>query len=150
VISVITGEGGSGGALALAVANRVLALQHAVYSVISPEGCATILWKDAAAAPQAARVLRLQAVDLLRLGVVDGVVPEPEGGAQADPAAAADLLRAALVEALTELLPLPGARLVADRRRRFRGYGVDVPAPAPPDPERWDGHVLHGADRESR
>lgn len=123
IVAVITGEGGSGGALALAVADRVLVLANAVYSVISPEGCAAILWQDPTAAPRAAEALRLTAPDLLRLGVVDGIVPEPEQGAQADPARAALLLRAAIEEALTPLLMLPADRLVRQRRQRFRRFG---------------------------
>ncbi len=81
VIAVVTGEGGSGGALAIGVANRVLMLEHAIYSVISPEGCAAILWGDSAKAPEAASLMRVTAPDLLRLGVIDAVVPEPVGGA---------------------------------------------------------------------
>ncbi|NES13049.1 MULTISPECIES: acetyl-CoA carboxylase carboxyltransferase subunit alpha [unclassified Micromonospora] len=124
VIAVVTGEGGSGGALALAVADRVLMLEHAVYSVISPEGCAAILWPDSSAAPQAARALRLTAADLCRLGVVDEVVPEPRPAAHGDPAAAADLLGRALAANLTALLDVPPATLVRRRRQRFRRYGA--------------------------
>ncbi|MBY8870333.1 acetyl-CoA carboxylase carboxyltransferase subunit alpha [Micromonospora sp. PLK6-60] len=124
VVAVVTGEGGSGGALALAVADRVLMLRHAVYSVISPEGCAAILWPDSAAAPRAARALRLTAPDLSRLGVVDQVVPEPAGGAQADPGAAADLLRRALAANLEPLWDTPVATLVRRRRQRFRRFGA--------------------------
>lgn len=124
VVAVVTGEGGSGGALALAVADRVLMLEHAVYSVISPEGCAAILWPDSSAAPQAARALRLTATDLCRLGVVDEVVPEPEPAAHGDPAGAADLLRRALTASLTGLLDVPPATLVRRRRQRFRRYGA--------------------------
>ncbi|MDO3705262.1 acetyl-CoA carboxylase carboxyltransferase subunit alpha [Micromonospora sp. C28SCA-DRY-2] len=124
VVAVITGEGGSGGALALAVADRVLMLRHAVYSVISPEGCAAILWPDRGAAPQAARALRLTAPDLCRLGVADEVVPEPETGAQDDPEAAGRLLRAALLANLTPLLEVPPATLVRRRRQRFRRFGA--------------------------
>jgi acetyl-CoA carboxylase carboxyl transferase subunit beta len=124
VVAVVTGEGGSGGALALAVADRVLMLEHAVYSVISPEGCAAILWPDSSAAPQAARALRLTAPDLCRLGVVDEVVPEPEPAAHHDPAAAAELLRAAVAANLAPLLEVPPATLVRRRRQRFRRYGA--------------------------
>ncbi|MEW9547199.1 acetyl-CoA carboxylase carboxyltransferase subunit alpha [Nonomuraea sp. NPDC050783] len=123
VVSVVIGEGGSGGALALGVANRVLAFSNAVYSVISPEGCASILWRDASAAPAAAAALRVQARELLRLGIVDGVLPEPEGGTQAGPVDAADTLRRALTTALNELLPMSPGQLVRDRRRRFRNFG---------------------------
>ncbi|MFI5489758.1 acetyl-CoA carboxylase carboxyltransferase subunit alpha [Micromonospora echinaurantiaca] len=124
VVAVITGEGGSGGALALAVADRVLMLRHAVYSVISPEGCAAILWPDRGAAPQAARALRLTAPDLCRLGVVDEVVPEPDPAAQDDPEAAGRLLRVALLANLTPLLEVAPATLVRRRRQRFRRFGA--------------------------
>ncbi|MFI7490042.1 acetyl-CoA carboxylase carboxyltransferase subunit alpha [Micromonospora echinaurantiaca] len=124
VVAVITGEGGSGGALALAVADRVLMLRHAVYSVISPEGCAAILWPDRGAAPQAARALRLTAPDLCRLGVVDEVVPEPEPAAQDDPEGAGRLLRAALLANLPPLLEVTPATLVRRRRQRFRRFGA--------------------------
>ncbi|MFG3601141.1 acetyl-CoA carboxylase carboxyltransferase subunit alpha [Micromonospora chersina] len=124
VVAVVTGEGGSGGALALAVADRVLMLEHAVYSVISPEGCAAILWPDSSAAPQAARALRLTAADLWRLGVVDEVVPEPRPAAHGDPAAAAELLRRAVTANLAPLLAVPPATLVRRRRQRFRRFGA--------------------------
>jgi acetyl-CoA carboxylase carboxyl transferase subunit beta len=124
VITLVTGEGGSGGALALAVANEVLICSNGVYSVISPEGCAAILWNDPAKAPTAAAALRVDARNLLRLGVVDGVVPEPAGGSQADPPAAAQRVRAALVDALRRLSGTAGADLVARRRARFRSFGT--------------------------
>ncbi|MFG1779801.1 acetyl-CoA carboxylase carboxyltransferase subunit alpha [Micromonospora sp. NPDC049048] len=124
VVAVITGEGGSGGALALAVADRVLMLQHAVYSVISPEGCAAILWPDRGAAPQAARALRLTAPDLCRLGIVDDVVPEPTPAAHHDPADAARALRAAVLAHLLPLLDVPSTTLVRRRRQRFRRFGA--------------------------
>jgi acetyl-CoA carboxylase carboxyl transferase subunit beta len=125
VISVITGEGGSGGALALAVANRVLICANGIYSVISPEGCAAILWDDPSAAPKAAAALRLTAAELRRMRIVDGVVPEPEGGVQSDHVAAAGNLRAALLDRLRELLALDPAELIADRRARFRAFGTE-------------------------
>ena len=100
MVTVVTGEGGSGGALALAVGDRVLMLENAYYSVISPEGCATILFKDAAAAPRAAAALRITAPDLLRLGVMDAVVPEPAAGAHTDHDATAANVKRALVESL--------------------------------------------------
>ncbi|MEU8421978.1 acetyl-CoA carboxylase carboxyltransferase subunit alpha [Micromonospora sp. NPDC048835] len=125
VLAVITGEGGSGGALALAVADRVLMLENAVYSVISPEGCAAILWPDRSAAPQAARALRLTAPDLCRLGVVDEVVPEPSSAAHDDPAETAHRLRAALLANLLPLLDVPPAMLVRLRRQRFRRFGAN-------------------------
>jgi acetyl-CoA carboxylase carboxyl transferase subunit beta len=120
----VTGEGGSGGALALGVADRVFALSGAVYSVISPEGCAAILWRDPAAAEQAASALQLDARELLRHGIVDGVIPEPAGGAHAEPAAAAQAVGAALAAALDELAAWETANLVAARRRRFRRFGL--------------------------
>jgi acetyl-CoA carboxylase carboxyl transferase alpha subunit len=123
VVSVITGEGGSGGALALGVGNAVLMLANAYYSVISPEGCSTILWGSAAHSERAAEVLRLTAPDLLRLGVVDAVVPEPDGGAHADPYQSAENLKAAVVHAFTPLLAQPGPALVAARRDRFDRFG---------------------------
>ncbi|MGH8906398.1 MAG: acetyl-CoA carboxylase carboxyltransferase subunit alpha [Egibacteraceae bacterium] len=124
VVAVVTGEGGSGGALALGVANRVFMCANAVYSVISPEGCAAILWKDPSATPMAAAALRLRARDLLRAGIVDAVVPEPQGGAARAPALAAGLLRDALTSALGELRNLDPGQLVADRRARFRRLGT--------------------------
>lgn len=127
IVTVITGEGGSGGALALAVADRVLIGEHGVYSVISPEGCAAILWKDPSAAPAAAAALRMRPRELLRLGVVDRIVPEPPGGAHTDPGRAAALLRAALIPVVEELLALDKTRLLRERGERFRSFGV------PPD-----------------
>lgn len=123
VVSVVTGEGGSGGALALAVADRVLMFENSVYSVISPEGCAAILW-DATAAARAASALRITAPDLLALGIVDGVIPEPGEGAHTDALAAANLLGAAVRSALAELAAVPADRLVARRRRRLRQIGT--------------------------
>ncbi|WP_320065183.1 acetyl-CoA carboxylase carboxyltransferase subunit alpha [Micromonospora sp. RTGN7] len=122
IVAVITGEGGSGGALALAVADRVLAFSGAMYSVISPEGCAAILWKDPAAAPRAAAALQIGARDLLRHRIVDAVVPEPAGGAHQDPVGAAERLRAAVTETLREVAAIPSHDLAARRRRRFRQY----------------------------
>ncbi|MEH0938554.1 acetyl-CoA carboxylase carboxyltransferase subunit alpha, partial [Micromonospora psammae] len=124
VVAVVTGEGGSGGALALAVADRVLMLQHAIYSVISPEGCAAILWPDRGAAPQAARALRLTAPDLCRLGIVDDVVPEPVPAAHHDPEATTRALREAVRANLLPLLDVPTATLVRRRRQRFRRFGA--------------------------
>ena len=123
VVAVVTGEGGSGGALAFAVADRVVMLENAVYSVISPEGCSSILWHTAQAAPEAARALRITAPELLRLGIADGVVPEPAGGAQRDPLAAAAALRGAVEEVLPELCRMPARELVDARRERFRRFG---------------------------
>jgi len=123
VVSVVTGEGGSGGALGIAVANRVLIWEHAVYSVISPEGCASILWKDPGMGATAAAALGLSSRDLLRLGVVDGVLPEPLGGPGSDPVLAADRLRAALRAGFSELAGMDAAQLVEHRRRRFVRFG---------------------------
>ncbi|WP_312881689.1 acetyl-CoA carboxylase carboxyltransferase subunit alpha [Actinomadura alba] len=124
IVTVIIGEGGSGGALALAVADRVLAFAGAIYSVISPEGCAAILWKDRAEAPRAAAALRLDARDLLAQGIVDAVVPEPADGAHEDPLAATELLRDALITTLNELSEADPGELVGRRRERFAAYGV--------------------------
>jgi acyl-CoA carboxylase subunit beta len=123
VVAAVIGEGGSGGALALAVANRVLITSNAFYSVISPESCSTILFGDPGHTDHVAGALNLTAPALLRLGVVDGVLPEPEGGTQADPAAAATALRAAVVTALAELAELPREELARQRAQRFRRIG---------------------------
>jgi acyl-CoA carboxylase subunit beta len=122
-VTVVTGEGGSGGALALAAADRVLMLENAYYSVISPEGCSTILFGDAAAAPRAAAALRITARDLLRLGIVDAVVREPEGGAHTDTVATADNLGAAIAGGLAALVGADPDELVARRYARFRAFG---------------------------
>src|SRR6185503_1769422 len=131
-VTIVTGEGGSGGALALAMSDRVLMLENSYYSVISPEGCATILFKDAAAAPRAAAALRITAPDLLRLGVMDAVVPEPEGGAHTDHNTAAANLKTALVESLQELLPLNEKELLQTRYDRFRVFGAPGRQPVLP------------------
>ena len=132
VVTIVTGEGGSGGALALAAANRVLMMENAYYSVISPEGCSTILFKDASAAPRAAKALRITSPDLLRLAVMDAVVLEPDGGAQADPAAAGANVKAAIVHTLSELLPLSPQELIDQRYERFRKFGTPGRQPALP------------------
>jgi acetyl-CoA carboxylase carboxyl transferase subunit alpha len=120
IISVITGEGGSGGALAIAVADRVLMMENAVYSVISPEGCASIMWRDAAKKALAAQALRITASDLTELKLIDDVVPEPEGGAHLDHEAAAALLDVAIGKHLAELKKMPIEQLVASRYNKFR------------------------------
>jgi acyl-CoA carboxylase subunit beta len=132
IVTVVTGEGGSGGALALAVADRVLMLERATYSVISPEGCSAILWGDARSAPAAARALKITARELLDLGLIDGVLPEPAGGAGADPAAMAAALGRSVAQAIRELCETEPDTLTRDRRRRFRavGTGVVIAAPA--------------------
>jgi len=124
VIAAVIGEGGSGGALALAVADRVLILQHSIYSVISPEGCASILFRDAARAQDAAEAMRLTAPSLLELGIVDEIVAEPCGGAHRDPDAAAMSLKEAVVRHLDELAPLDPAERVRRRVAKFEALGV--------------------------
>ena len=123
VIVVCIGEGGSGGALALGVGNLVYMLQNAVYSVISPESCAAIIWRDSGKAEQAAGALKLTAPDLQSLGLIDGVIPEPGGGAHENYDAAAASLRLTLLDALDRLAPLSPAELVEDRYRKFRQMG---------------------------
>jgi acetyl-CoA carboxylase carboxyl transferase subunit alpha len=124
IVCVVTGEGGSGGALAIGVANRVLMLEHAIYSVISPEGCAAILWGEATKAPEAAELMRITAPDLLKLGVIDGIVPEPTGGAHRNWEETAENLRGPLRDALWELRSLTPEELVAERYEKFRKIGV--------------------------
>jgi acetyl-CoA carboxylase carboxyl transferase subunit alpha len=119
-IATVTGEGGSGGALALAVADRVLILEKAVYSVISPEACASIMWRDAGKRAQAAEALRPTAEDALALGCVDALVPEPAGGAHADPERAAELLGEALATHLDQLKALPQDERLRQRYTKFR------------------------------
>ena len=123
VIAAIIGEGGSGGAIALAAGNEVLMLEHAVYTVISPEGCASILWRDAGHAQEAAEALRLTAQDLLRLGIIDRIVPEPLGGAHRLPREAIAALGEAIGEALRPLIGRDGASLREERRRKFLSIG---------------------------
>jgi acetyl-CoA carboxylase carboxyl transferase subunit alpha len=124
VVCVVTGEGGSGGALAIGVGNRVLMLEYAIYSVISPEGCAAILWGDAAKAPEAAELMRVTAPDLLKLGVIDAIVPEPVGGAHRNWEATAASLRAALRDQLWQLKSKSEAELIEERQEKFRRIGV--------------------------
>jgi acetyl-CoA carboxylase carboxyl transferase subunit alpha len=124
IIITVIGEGGSGGALALGVGDRVLMLEHAVYSVISPEGCAAILWKNAASAPDAAAAMKITAQDLKRLGVIDDIVAEPEGGAHSDPAKAAQLLTPHLEKSVKELMKLKPALLLEERYKKFRKMGA--------------------------
>ena len=123
-VACIIGEGGSGGAVAIAVADRVLMQENAIYSVITPEGCAAILWRDAGEAKKAAAAFKPDALHCLELGVIDAVVPEPPGGAQLDADEAARLLKAGLVEALEEVEDTPGEELRRRRRAKFRGMGV--------------------------
>jgi acetyl-CoA carboxylase carboxyl transferase subunit alpha len=123
-VACVIGEGGSGGAIATALADKVLMQENAIYTVISPEGCAAILWRDAGEAKKAAAAFKPDAVHCLELGVVDGIVPEPEGGAHTDPDAAARLLGEALQEALEELESVPSDDLKRRRRAKFRSLGV--------------------------
>jgi acetyl-CoA carboxylase alpha subunit len=123
-VSVVIGEGGSGGAVAIAVADRVLMQENAIYSVISPEGCAAILWRDASEAQKAASAFKPDAAHCLELGVVDGIVPEPKGGAHEDHDGAALLLRDSIATHLEELSALPLDELLQARRAKFRSLGV--------------------------
>ena len=122
-VAVVIGEGGSGGALGIGVADRVLMLENAYYSVISPEGCAAILWKHRKHAPEAAAALKLTARDLLDLGLIDGIIPEPLGGAHHDHHAAIDNLRAAVTTQLDELSKLTTEELLTQRYDKFRRVG---------------------------
>jgi len=129
VISLCIGEGGSGGALALGVGNQVFMLENAVYSVISPESCASIIWRDSAKAELAAAALRLTAEDLLHFGLIDGIIPEPPGGAHENADAAAELVRKKLRDALEELGRLSESELVEQRYMKFRRMGNFFAAP---------------------
>jgi acetyl-CoA carboxylase carboxyl transferase alpha subunit len=164
IVAVITGEGGSGGALAIAVGDVVVALENAVYSVISPEGCAAILWRTADEAATAAFAMKMTAADQEALGVVDIVVREPGEGAHTDHAETARRLKSVIVAQLDALAPIPREILVETRYRRYRAFGayteVAAPAPAPPagpnladrlrnmlDPGRWPNVSLPGPRR---
>jgi acetyl-CoA carboxylase carboxyl transferase subunit alpha len=124
IVSIVIGEGGSGGALAIGVADRVLMLQYAIYSVISPEGCASILWKSADKAELAAEAMGITADRLHKLRLIDDVIAEPLGGAHRDSQKMADNLKVSLVQALATLQAVPIDSLVLQRRRRLAGYGV--------------------------
>ncbi len=124
IVACVIGEGGSGGAIAIALADRVLMQENAIYSVISPEGCAAILWRDAGEARKAAAAFKPDAAHCLELGVVDGIVSEPAGGAQNDWKEAARLLKESLADALSDLAGLSGDELVRRRREKFRSMGV--------------------------
>jgi len=133
IVCVVIGEGGSGGALALGVGNRVLMLENAIYSVISPNGAASILWKDASKADQAAEYMKITAADLKAFGIVDEVVPEPKGGAHRNPAEQAAAVKDAVWRHLNELLGMSPEELIEDRYRKFRAIGrfaEGAPAPA--------------------
>jgi acetyl-CoA carboxylase carboxyl transferase subunit alpha len=123
-VAVVIGEGGSGGALALGVADRILMLENSVYSVISPEGCAAILWKDSSQRERAAEALKLTADDLLRLKVIDEIVPEPVGGAHIDPDATGEALREALIRHVTELRKMRPEKLVRRRAEKYAAMGA--------------------------
>jgi acetyl-CoA carboxylase carboxyl transferase subunit alpha len=138
IVTVITGEGGSGGALAIAVGDVVIALENAVYSVISPEGCASILWRTADEAATAAAAMRMSAADQHALGVVDIVVPEPGEGAHAEPEVTADRLRAIIVDRLDALAAMPIDVLVEQRYRRYRALGAYTEVARPEVPGRVD------------
>jgi len=123
-VACVIGEGGSGGAIAIALADRVLMQENAIYSVISPEGCAAILWRDAGEAKKAAAAFKPDATHCLELGVIDSIVPEPDGGAHGDHDESARLLAEALREALDDLAGEPGEELRRRRRAKFRSLGV--------------------------
>ncbi|MDP9270487.1 MAG: acetyl-CoA carboxylase carboxyltransferase subunit alpha [Chloroflexota bacterium] len=158
IVAVIVGEGGSGGALAIGVGDRVLALENAVYSVISPEGCAAILWRAPEAAPIAAAAMRMTAADQLELGVIDGIIDEPGEGAHTDHDATAASIKAALIETLTVLAASPTEQLLADRYVRLRRIGAyrELGAPVhehePPSLRRRLGRILRlpGVPRRPR
>ncbi len=124
IIVTIIGEGGSGGALAIGVGDRILMLEHAIYSVISPEGCAAILWGDGSKAPDAAENLKLTAQDLKRLGIIDGIIPEPLGGAHRDPEETARNIKEALIGELNTLASLSWSKLPMERYEKFRKMGI--------------------------
>ena len=130
IVTVVIGEGGSGGALAIAVADVVLMFENSIYSVISPEGCASILWRDGKQAPQAAEALKLTANHLVRLGVVDAVLPEPVGGAHRDPDAAAATLGREVSRHLDALIGVSASERIRNRREKFRRIGVVTEGPA--------------------
>ena len=134
IVVVIVGEGGSGGALAIGVGDEVLALENAVYSVISPEGCASILWRAPEKAPEAAAAMRMTAADQLELGVIDAIIEEPDGGAQEDPAATARAIRTAVLDALGRVTRHDPEVLLATRYARLRSIGLVLETEAGPMP----------------
>ena len=123
IITIVTGEGGSGGALGIAVGDRVLMLEHAVYSVISPEGCATILWRDGTKAPEAAKALNITAKDLSRLNIVDGIISEPRGGAHCNPEETMDNVKTALLEQIASLSSFSTSKLIDLRYKKYTAIG---------------------------
>lgn len=124
IVSVVIGEGGSGGALAIGVADRILMLENAIYSVVTPEGCASILWRDASKAPDAARAMRITAPDLLSLGIADQIVPEPAGGAHTDTVQAVESVSHAVSAALAAIIDTPIAELLEQRYAKYRAIGA--------------------------
>ncbi len=124
ILAIVIGEGGSGGALGIGIGDRVLIMEYAYYSVISPEGCAAILWKDSSRREEAAQVLKLTAPDLLELGVIDEIIPESEGGAHWDCRETADNLKRAIIKNLSELSEFPAQKLLARRYQRYRKMGI--------------------------
>ena len=124
IVVAVTGEGGSGGALALGVGDEILMMEYSVYSVISPEGCASILWRDTTKAEVAAEMMKITAPDLKKFGLIDRIVPEPTGGAHRDHKAAAESLKGALLESLEPLLSMPVQKLLERRYRKFREMGA--------------------------
>ncbi len=151
-IAVIIGEGGSGGALGIAVANRVLIFENAYYSVISPEGCAAILWKDRAHAPRAAEALKLGASDLKKLKLVDEVLAESSGGAHNSPEAAAETLGKALEKHLRQLEKLSPEKLIEDRYQKYRAMGVfeEKEPPPPPEPPKMEESEMEAEDESTQ
>jgi acetyl-CoA carboxylase carboxyl transferase subunit alpha len=131
IISVVSGEGASGGALGIGVANRIFMMEHALYTVISPEGCASILWRSAEYASRAAEALKITAQDLLQFEIVDGIIPEPQGGAHNDPALASQRILETVEHSLAELKKLNADQLLTDRYDRFRKIGAFQEAKAP-------------------
>ena len=129
VVAVVIGEGGSGGALGIGIADRVLLLENSYYSVISPEGCAAILWKHREHAPEAAAALKISAQDLKQLGIIDGIIPEPVGGAHIDHTGAAEMLKTGVLDALAELESKPVTQLLEERYQKFRNYGQHTDSP---------------------
>jgi acetyl-CoA carboxylase carboxyl transferase subunit alpha len=128
IVAVVVGEGGSGGALAIGIGDVVLALENAVYSVISPEGCASILWRDPEKAPEAAAAMRMTAADQLELGVIDGIIEEPKEGAQADPAASARAIKGAVLATLQRISSVEPEALLTSRYARLRSIGLVIEA----------------------
>lgn len=149
IVCVIIGEGGSGGALAIGVGDRILMLRHAYYSVISPEGCASILWRDGEKKQQAAEVLKLTSRDLKEHGFIDAIVEEPLGGAHRDPPLMGKLLREAILAALDEICGIPIEDLVEARYRKFRSFGVFLTGqtlPSPPSAEEENGSAVPSSE----